>query len=254
MKQPLSVIVTTFNNEATLERCLQSVRFAEEIVVLDSFSTDRTIPIAERFGAVITQQEFAGYGPQKAAAMGLATHDWILLLDADEALGESAQREIAAELENPRAVGYSLPRIEQMFWRWQSAATRANRFLRLFQRAHATIDDLPIHAAPKVDGETVALRSPFYHFGETSIHVKVDKINHYSSGLVTTKRRSTMAALATMLIYPPLFFARTWIFKRHFLNGWAGFIHSVVAAFYVFLKYAKVFESRQRSRVDSNLP
>ena len=253
MSHPLSVIVTTFNNEATLQRCLESVGFADEIVVLDSFSTDATVAIAKRCGAVVQQQEFAGYGPQKAAAMALASHDWILLLDADEALGESAQRTIREVLKHPRAAGYTLPRIEQMFWRWQTPWTRANRYLRLFKRSEAEIDDLPIHAAPKVAGEVIALNAPFYHFGETSIHVKVEKINHYSSGLVSTKRRSTVAALATMIIYPPLFFLRTWILKRHILNGWAGLIHSVTGAFYVFLKYAKVYEARQQSKVDTDL-
>ncbi len=244
----LSVFITTFNNARTLERCLESVAWADEVVVLDSFSEDETVAIARRFGCMLRQQAFAGYGPQKQAALELTSHDWVLLLDADEALSDRAQRAIRELLaRGPTAAGYRLPRIEQMFWQMQHPASRLNRFLRLFDKRRGRISQIPIHAAPEVDGPVADLDAPFFHYGEVDIHAKVDKINQYSSGLVADKlERGQGFERTRMLVYPPFAFVRAYLFKRQFLNGWAGFIASVTGAFYVFLKYAKLFEHRRR--------
>ncbi|MEM9529607.1 MAG: glycosyltransferase family 2 protein [Pseudomonadota bacterium] len=244
---PLSVFITTFNNAETLPKLLESVSFADEIVVLDSYSKDQTERIARDAGCRFSQAEFSGYGPQKQAALELTSHRWVLLMDADEALTDTARERIQALLRaGPTAAGYRLPRVEQMFWRLQSEASRLNDFLRLFDKTRGRVSDMPIHAAPEVDGPVERLDAPFVHYGEVDIHTKVDKINHYSTGLVADKqRRGQRLTRARMLLYPPWFFVRGYVFKRQFLNGWAGFISAVVGAFYVFLKYAKLYESRQ---------
>ena len=246
-RTPLSVFITTYNNGRTLSACLDSVRWADEIVVLDSFSTDDTLAMAQHYGARISQHEFMGYGRQKQLALDKTTHDWVLLLDADEALSPDLQTEIRRLLEQePSASGYEMPRQEQLFWRMYHPATRMNYFLRLFNKHRGHIDDMPVHAAPKVQGQIARLKAPFYHYGETGIHTKVDKINAYSTGLVADKVKKKRRGIALIMVfYPPLFFIRSYFFKRNFLNGWAGFINSTVAAFYVFLKYAKLYEYQQ---------
>ncbi|MHB1240915.1 MAG: glycosyltransferase family 2 protein [Gammaproteobacteria bacterium] len=246
----LSVFVTTFNNARTLAPCLESVKWADEIVLLDSFSTDETVSIAERYGCRIFQHEFLGYGRQKQMALEHTRNRWVLLLDADEALAPDLQAEIRALLERgPQADGYEIPRQEQLFWRMCSPRVRMNHFLRLFDKHKGHVTDMPVHAAPKVDGTIHRLRNPFYHFGETDIHTKVDKINHYSTGLVADKLGKGRGRHPWILVlYPPVYFLRSYVFKRNFLNGWAGFITSVTGAFYVFLKYAKVYEERQFQR------
>ncbi|MFK7955938.1 MAG: glycosyltransferase family 2 protein [Lysobacterales bacterium] len=243
----LSVFVTTLNNDRTLGRLLDSVAFADEIVLLDSFSSDETVKIAQAAGCRVEQSPFSGYGPQKQKALDLTRHRWVLLMDADEALTPQAQRVIADLLKTePDCAGYRLPRIEQMFWRLQSERSRLNDFLRLFDKTRGKMGDMPIHAAPEVTGPVRRLDAPFVHFGEVDVHTKVDKINHYSTGLVVDKqRRGQRFTRLRMLLYPPWFFVRGYIFKRQFLNGWAGFISAICGAFYVFLKYAKLFESRQ---------
>ena len=115
MKPRLSAVVTTLDNAATLEACLSSLGFCDEIVLLDSGSADATLEIARRHGARIETQAFAGYGPQKQAAIELATGDWILLLDADEHLTDAGRIAIERELAAPRADGYRLPRQEWLF-------------------------------------------------------------------------------------------------------------------------------------------
>jgi glycosyltransferase involved in cell wall biosynthesis len=254
-RTPLSVFVTTFNNGRTLAACLESVRWAEEIVVLDSFSTDDTPVIAGRQGARVSRHEFLGYGAQKRLALAATTHDWVLLLDADEALSPALQAEIRQLLESgPTADGYEMPRQEQLFWRMYHPATRMNHFLRLFDKRKGDIDDMPVHAAPKVRGRVARLKAPLYHYGETDIHAKVEKINAYSTGLVADKLQKRRWGIALiMLLYPPLFFVRSYLFKRNVLNGWAGFINAVIAAFYVFLKYAKLYEHGQFAKHGTRL-
>ncbi|MBK8182023.1 MAG: glycosyltransferase family 2 protein [Candidatus Competibacteraceae bacterium] len=251
----LSVFVTTYNNGRTLPACLESVKWADEIVVLDSFSTDDTLVIAQRYGTRTTQHGFMGYGLQKQMALTMTAHDWVLLLDADEALSPALQTEIRQLLaDGPTADGYEIPRREQVFWRMYNPATRMNHYLRLFDKRKGLIDDMPIHAAPKVAGTVARLKSPLYHYGETDIHTKVEKINAYSTGLVADKiRKQRWGIRLIMLVYPPLFFIRSYLFKRNFLNGWAGLINSVIAAFYVFLKYAKLYEHHQFAKYGKQL-
>jgi glycosyltransferase involved in cell wall biosynthesis len=251
----LSVFITTYNNARTLAACLESVKWADEIVMLDSFSTDDTLAIGQRYGARITQHEFMGYGPQKRMALAATAHDWVLLLDADEALSPALQTEIRQLLEHgPTVDGYEIPRQEQLFWRMYSSATRMNYFLRLFDKRRGDIDDMPVHAAPKVRGRVARLKAPLYHYGETDIHTKVEKINAYSTGLLADKLKKKRWGIALIMVfYPPLFFVRSYLFKRNFLNGWAGFINSVIAAFYVFLKYAKLYEHNQFAKYGTRL-
>ena len=249
MSVRVSGVVTTLNNAATLDDCLASLSFCDELVVLDSGSHDATVQIAGRHGARIAAQPFAGYGPQKQAAIDLASGEWILLLDADEHLTEGGRATILRELAAPRADGYRLPRQEWLFWRWPHAGTRANWQLRLFRKDRGRMNMVPVHAAPEVDGRVLDLAAPFRHYGEPRLADRVDKINRYSSGLVEHKRgkRTRLIALR-LLFYPGVAFLKLYLGKRYFLNGWAGFFAAKTQAFYAFLKYAKVLEAQRQSR------
>ncbi len=242
--EKLSAFITTYNNDKTLPNCLNSVKWADEIVVLDSYSTDNTVAIANAFNCRLFQHNFLGYGPQKQSALEKTTHDWVLLLDADEMLSLELQSEIKQLLaDGPKNDGYELPRHEQLFWRMSSPSARFNFYLRLFRKAAGHVSLHAVHAAPKVKGAIGRLRHPFYHFGETSIHVKEEKINAYSSGLVEEKAaKGKKGALLMCLFYPPWAFFQSYILKRNFLSGSAGFIGSVINAHYAFLKYAKLLE------------
>lgn len=242
----VSGVVTTFNNAATLEACLASLAFCDELVVLDSDSTDATRTIAARHGALVSVRAFQGYGPQKQAAIDLASHDWVLLLDADEHLTDQARGAIEGELAAPRAHGYRLPRQEWLFWRWPHPATRPNWQLRLFRKSHGRMNAVPVHAAPQVDGPVIDLAAPFRHYGEPRLADRVDKVNRYSSGLAAHKRARRPALLGLrLLLYPGIAFAKLYFGKRYFLNGWAGYFAAKTQAFYAFLKYAKVLEAQR---------
>ncbi len=245
-REKLSVFVTTLNNAETLEACLAAADWADELVVLDSGSTDDTLAIAQRHGARCFVEPFKGYGPQKASAMAKVTHRWALLLDADEVLTPPARAIIEQALVAPEVAGFRLRRREQVFWRLHHPAVRHARMLRLIDTQRARFGDDPIHAAPEVDGPVRDLAAVFVHYGEPDIHTKVDKINRYSTGMVAP-RRARRWLRARMIVQPPWHFLRQYVGKRKFLSGWAGFIGSVIEAFYVFLKNAKIYEAQRRA-------
>jgi glycosyltransferase involved in cell wall biosynthesis len=247
-REPISAVITTKNNQRTLRRCLNSVGFCEEILVLDSYSDDNTLSIAKQFDARIVQEEFKGYALQKQSAIDHATHDWVLLLDADEFIDEEAARLIETAVAFQLAEGFYLSRREWLLWRWPHARTRPNWMLRLFNRRYASMSDEPVHAEPKVRGRTQRIALGFYHQGEPDLASRVGKINAYSSGMAEDIQSRLPALLSLrVIIYSHWVFWRFYLGKRYFLNGWAGYLAARTAEFYAFLKYAKVIELQQRA-------
>ena len=249
-REPLSVVIITYNNADTLEACLREVDWADELVVLDSGSTDATVRIAQAHGARLAVHPFDDYGPQKQRAYDMASHHWILNLDADEILSPGTREIIEAALVAPRHVGFRLPRRERMFWTVQHRRSWRNAHLRLFDRRHGGMNDVEVHSAVEVRGAVKTLsRADFVNNGDSDIATRVEKINRYSTGMVAHKlRKRQRYAGVRMVLYPPLFFFRQYVGKRYFLNGWAGYIASVTGAFYAFLKYAKLYEARRNAR------
>lgn len=241
----LSVVVTTYNNADTIGACLASVAFADEIVVLDSGSTDDTRDIAERAGARVHVQPFAGYSAQKQAAIDLAAHRWVLLLDSDESVPVEAAARIRDALVAPDVAGFELLRREWVFWRWQPDRARLNHYVRLFDREHARMSGHEVHESVVVDGRVHRLAAILDHHGERDIEGRVDKANRYSSLQVRDRHtREPRALRLRMVIYPTVAFARYYFLRGHWRGGWAGFIAARVHAFYAFLKYAKLYERR----------
>ena len=248
----LSLVVTTLDNAGTLARCLDSLPPLRDAIVLDSGSRDDSARIAASRGARVHVQSFRGYGPQKATAIAMASEEWVLLLDADEWLDSTAAdalKDLFRDGPPSTPQGFTLARREWLFWQFQHRWTRMNRYLRLFRRQSMRMSDAAVHAAPLVPGPVGRLPGYLLHDGEKDIGTKVAKVNAYAAGTAQDRirRRSRFVGLR-MIAYPPLFFLRNYLFKRQFLNGWAGFIACVIGAFYVFEKYARVHEARRRQR------
>jgi glycosyltransferase involved in cell wall biosynthesis len=249
MPEPLSVVVTTYNSADTLDACLGSVAWADDVVVLDSGSSDATVAIAERHGARVQTQPFAGYSAQKQAAIDLARHRWVLLLDSDEALPPDAAQAVREALQAPACAGYQLWRREWVFWRWQSPRARLNHYVRLFDRERARMSGHSVHETVRVDGPVRVLDVVLDHYGEPDIAGRVDKANRYSSLQAAEDARRPRAWLGwRMVAYPSVAFLRYYLLRGHWRAGWAGFIAARVHAFYAFLKYAKLHEARVRAR------
>lgn len=249
-REPLSVVVTTFNNADTIEACLASVRFADDMLVLDSGSTDATRDIAARLGARVEVQPFAGYSAQKQAAIDLAAYRWVLLLDSDEALPAAAAERVRAALESPDVAAFEMLRREWVFWRWQPDRARLNHYVRLFDRTRARMSGHEVHESVIVDGPVRRLDAVIDHYGERDIEGRVDKANRYSSLQVHDRRTRTPRYLrARMVVYPTVAFLRYYLWRGHWRGGWAGFVAARVHAFYSFLKYAKLYELRVSGRL-----
>jgi glycosyltransferase involved in cell wall biosynthesis len=249
----LSGVVTTFNSASTLARCLASLSaICDEIVVLDSGSSDATEAITTQFHARFLVQPFAGYAAQKTAAIALANNDWIVLLDSDEALDAAAQSAIKQALTTDSSAGFTLARQERVFWRYQHRFSKHNRFLRVFDRRRAHISPHLVHESVQVKGAPQSLAGQIIHDGDTSIELKVSKLNRYSTlaadeKVTKAKSNAKLTLKLRMTLYPLWYFFRAYILRRQFLHGWAGYINSVELAHYAFLKYAKLFERQQQA-------
>jgi glycosyltransferase involved in cell wall biosynthesis len=250
MSPTISAVVTTFNSAATLARCLQSAAFCDELIVLDSHSSDATPDIARAHGAQLYAQTFKGFAAQKTDAIALAKMDWVLLLDSDEYLDQHAADLIRLAISDVRYAGYRLPRMERIFWRYQHPGTRANTFVRIFRRDRARISQHAVHESVLVDGTVGALRCAIWHDSDIDIAVKVDKLNRYSSLALSDWRGKRAPPAWRLTLYPLWYFFRAYVLKRQFLNGWAGYINAVSLAHYAFLKYAKRLESHKNKRPD----
>ena len=224
MREPLSVVVITYNNADTLDRCLAAVAWADEIVVLDSGSTDATVEIARSHGARIRRIR-STITVRRNSARSIRQTRLDPQLDADEILSPGTREIIEHALIAPNVAGFRLPRRERMFWTVQHRSSARNEHFRLFDRRRGRMNDVPVHAAVEVDGPVRTLHgTDFVNDGDADIAARVDKINRYSSGMVAHKLARGQGFLgARMVLYPPVFFLRQYVFKRYFLNGWAGF-------------------------------
>lgn len=247
--QKLSVCLTTFNSEATIRPCIESVLWADEIIVLDSCSTDSTREILAEYPIRVVEQSWLGYAAQKQLSLDMAEHDWVFLLDSDEVLSTELQQSVRDILVGtPEAAGYEFPRREQLFWQMIHPGTRHNYFMRLFNRKRGEMNDVPIHSAFDVDGPVARIDAPLFHFSEASISVKVRKLNDWTDEISLSRfQKGKCRSPWALLFYPPFVFLKTFFFKRQFGNGWSGFIGSVCMAFYAFMKDAKGYEHARRA-------
>jgi glycosyltransferase involved in cell wall biosynthesis len=245
----LSVTIITLNEEANLARAIESVRWAEEVVVVDSGSTDRTVEIARRLGARVLENAWPGYGAQKNFAQKQASHDWVLNIDADEAVPPELAREIEGALESPGATrGFRLPRKTYYLGRWiRHGGWYPGYLTRLADRRHARWSEPAVHEELEVDGEVGTLASPLEHHSFASIQDQIETNLRFSRlGSEDLVRRGRRPSVARMLLKPVGKFLETYLVKRGFLDGLPGFIISVNAAHSIFLKYAYLMEPRIR--------
>lgn len=247
----VSAVVTCFNSEKTIKKCIESLSWADEIVVLDSFSEDQTLELIKSFDKVkLHQQSFKGFAQQKQDAIDSSEHDWVMLLDADECLTPKAIKKIKSWKKSPpKADGYNLPRIEWVFWHWAHPWVKRNEFIRLFDKTKAHMSQDLVHESIQVEGVVKRLYAPFKHYGETSIQVKLDKINRYSALAAQQKfDRGKRCSAFRLFLYPIFYFFRQYFIKRQIFNGVAGVINSTLNSYYAYLKYAKLYELQQNKK------
>ena len=246
MKQPITAIVITRNEESNIERCLRSLAFCAEIVVVDSGSTDRTRELAKRFTHKVYDLPWAGFAAQKNNALAHAGHDWILSVDADEVVPPDLAEEITTLFRAgpPAVAAYSVPRKTIHFGRWiRHGGWYPNRLVRLFSKHQGRWEGEELHEAWITQGRVASLVHDLEHYSFSDLADQVSRNNRYSSlGAAKLQRKGSSFSSFWLLIKPTSKFLETYFVKRGFLDGYPGFIISVSAAYSVFLKWAKLWE------------
>ncbi|TAM46980.1 MAG: glycosyltransferase family 2 protein [Gammaproteobacteria bacterium] len=250
MLQPLSAVLITRNSAAVLPACLKSLRFADEIVIVDSGSTDTTLDIARHFNAKIVHQEWLGYGKQKQFAVAQAAHDWVLCVDTDERVSEPLRESILRELQAPRFHAYQMPRRNRFLGRWlKHGEGYPDLSLRLFDRRHANWSDDPIHEKVVTAGPVGRLAGDLLHESEQGLADYLAKQDRYTTlQAEALHARGKRASIARQLLSPPLRFIKFYFFRLGFLDGIPGLMHILVGCRNSFTKYAKLRALRRRDR------
>lgn len=244
---PISVTIITLNEEANISRAIQSVAWADEVVVVDSGSIDRTVEIAKSAGATVIHNPWPGYGPQKNFAQSKTKHDWVLNIDADEEVSPELAREIrSAVAREGDARGYFFPRKTYYLGRWiRHGGWYPNHLIRLADKRHAAWTEPQVHETLRVHGPVMGLSHDLLHYAFPSIHDQIlTNLNFSRLGSRDLQKRGQRPSLFRLLVKPLGKFLETYFLKRGFLDGLPGFIISVNAAHSMFLKYAYLIEDR----------
>ena len=244
----LSVVIITLNEEAKIKACLESVAWADEIIVVDSLSTDRTVEMARIYTEKVYQREFAGFGEQKNYALLKARGDWILSLDADERVTDALRIEIQRTLQHTQASGFYVPlRYYLPAGRRRHHGWRPVYKLRLFRRDGGRFSDRLVHEDIKVDGPVEKLKSPMEHHPCYSMSTLIKKVDRYSTlGAELMVPAGTRCSCFSALIHSIAAFVKTYFFSLGFLDGWMGLAIAYSDSAYVFYKYMKCLELKNR--------
>jgi len=243
----LSAVLITRNAAALLEPCLESVAFADEIVVVDSGSTDATAEIAERRGARIVQKEWLGFGRQKQFAVEQARHDWVLCLDADERVSPELAASIRAALAAPVAPVYRMPRRNRFLGRWLAHGEGYPDWSpRLFNRMNARWSDDLVHEKVLFAVTPGTLQGDLLHDSYDDLSAYLERQNRYTTlAARQAYERGRSAGVAHLLLSPVVRFIKFYLLRLGFLDGLPGLLHISIGCINSYVKYAKLIELRR---------
>lgn len=247
-RQPLSIAIITLNAASQLAACLDSVRFADDIVVVDSGSTDGTQALAASYGARVIEQDWLGFGPQKQFAVDAARHDWVLCLDADERVSPALQASIENALRNPLTTAFRFPRCNRFLGRYlKHGEGYPDWSLRLFDRRQARWSADAVHEKVVTATTVGSLAGDLLHDSAESLASYLTKQNRYTTlaaemALQAGKRTS----FARIALSPLVRFIKFYIVRQGFRDGLPGLIHIAIGCFNSMMKYSKMLE-RQNS-------
>ncbi|MGH9413568.1 MAG: glycosyltransferase family 2 protein [Terriglobales bacterium] len=244
----VSARINTFNEEDNIAAALESVAWADEILVVDSFSTDNTVAIARRYTGRVIQHEFQSHGAQHNYADSLCQHDWVLVLDADERLTPelaAAMRQVLARA--PSADGYRMARRAWYLGRWiRHSGWYPDWQTRLYRRAVTRWDGEPPHEAPKVHGMVATISGDLLHYTRRNLREHAAVMNDYTDRAAADRlQRGRHVSVWQLATAPAWTFLRSYVFQQGFRDGWPGIVIAYFAAHYVLLKLAKQLEAER---------
>jgi glycosyltransferase involved in cell wall biosynthesis len=255
---PISAVMITLNSERLLQPVLDALRWCDEIVIIDSGSTDQTLAIARNNDVRVLHRDFDGFGTQKGFAVSQAKNDWVLVVDADEIVTPELRAEIQERVGNePNVTGYEVP-ISLIF------LGRLMRYggefkmphLRLFNRRFGNYNTNRVHEDVILkEGNVLTLKNHMLHDSYGSLHEYFEKMNRYTTaGAKDLNGRGRRASLAQVIVRLPFTFLKEFVLKLNVLNGYPGFVWSLFSAMYPVVKYAKLHELQQKRPLPEEQP
>jgi glycosyltransferase involved in cell wall biosynthesis len=240
-RQSVTAILITRNESANIDRCLHALTWCDEIIVVDSESTDDTAERCGRYGARVVVRPFNGYGEQKNAALSLATSTWVLSVDADEVITPELAASIGQVLANPTHDAYIIDRrFVFLGKRLRYGRGSVDRVIRLFRREMARFTDAKVHEGVVVNGSIGSVSGEMDHYSYTSIAHVVSKFNTYTSlAAYELQQQQRQRSVVVTFVAWPLYFLKFYVLHGHWRNGIHGFVWSVLSSWYPFLKVAK---------------
>jgi glycosyltransferase involved in cell wall biosynthesis len=247
-RQPLSAVVITLNCASQLQACLESVAFADEVLVVDSGSTDGTVALAQGCGARVIHQEWLGFGPQKQFAAEQAQHDWVLSIDSDERVTPELRASIERALALPEFRAYQFPRCNRFMGRYlRHGEGYPDLGVRLFDRRHARWSDDAVHERVINLAAVGRLEGDLLHESAESLEAYLAKQNRYTTlSAETMLREGRRATPARMLLSPIVRFVKFYLLRKGFLDGVPGLVHTLIGCQNSFVKYAKALDGTRR--------
>jgi glycosyltransferase involved in cell wall biosynthesis len=239
----LSAIIITKNEEANLERCLRSISWVDEIILVDSHSTDATLEIAGSFNARIFTPDWTGFGPAKQFALEQATGDWVISIDADEEVSFTLKNEIIQLFEKePLCAGYAIPRKTQFLGRWiLHSGWYPDDVLRLFRRMSGHFTPALVHEEVVVEGEVGRLNNTLLHYSYPTLEDYTRKLDHYSTlGAEDLFRAGKKFGSFQLVARPAYSFFRKLVLQKGWRDGWEGYLIACLTGAGTLLKYAKL--------------
>jgi glycosyltransferase involved in cell wall biosynthesis len=247
--EPISAALITCNEEANIEGALQSLDWVDEIVVVDSGSRDATLEICRRYTDKVSNRAWTGFVDQKGHAAALASHDWVLSLDADERVGPELKREIdRMRRDGFHHAGYRMPRVAFFMGRWiRHGDWYPDLQLRLFDRRRGSWQGGRVHESVKVEGTAGLLRGEIQHYTYRSLSDYLKRLETYTTlAAQDYRQRGKTGSLAKVFGNPIAAFVKGYLLKRGFLDGAPGLMVAVMGAISVYFKYAKLYELQQK--------
>ncbi len=249
----LSVLIVTQNQAHQIAECLASVAWADEIVVVDAFSTDGTAEIARRLGARVVQHRWEGFAKQRKVALEHATGDWCLAVDSDERVTPELREEIERVLqkEGEGHAGFYIARKSYFLNRWiRHAGWYPGYQLRLFRRERASVTEKNVHEGFVVDGSVGFLQNPMLHFTQPTLEVAYDRVNIYTTLEAKDRLDRKRVRTRDFVLHPVSAFLRKYVSQKGFLDGLHGFVLSAISALYNMLLYMKIWEFQHQEKIE----
>ncbi|MHC5039102.1 MAG: glycosyltransferase family 2 protein [Planctomycetota bacterium] len=244
--EKVSAVMIVYNEEKNLRACLDTVTWADEIVVVDSHSQDRTLEIAKDYTDKIFQREYKGHIDKKRFAVSKATHDWVFSIDADERATPELAREIRSVLEKGGGAfaGFDMPRITWHLGRWiRHGEWYPDRVARFFRKGRMRYEGTEPHDRVILEGPRGHFKGKLLHYNYRNFAHQIATVQAYSEQAAQALfEQGRHAGWINLLFRPGVKFLKCFLWKRGFLDGWPGFIIAVTSAFYVLAKYTKLYE------------